>query len=695
MVDEHVPLYKTAAGRAVMTTFTSLMSGVRGIFNRRAGGTRRSPSPIIQDNQRLLRRPPSLPSTSSDTSSNSRFVGTGAIRLTSLGICSAEGYWGALDQVIPALRAALGVAELVRIPYLKDAIAPSLSVALSIRTMTGTHHALFQVLETATLLINVVAEHAKQTKLLADMRAAIKDFAKHMSDVQGIAQTVTRRQPEARHVLQTIDASVISACANSMRLVCDVLRSTPSVKPGLSSVYDSFGALMRGLKINSCSCGVPGELVQPISPVGVGIISHSWFTENDYVIFVVGRAGAGKSWFAKKLLENHDIPVVKVRQHVKALRCNLTNSPTNIVIVSIPSLYTDHEDSGAEDTVINWLKLSFSERCYSGILFLYSLDSDPVDGNKLTTRHLEAFAKALPNGFTVPSHVYVVPTCKPDSTLPSEGPRHLLLQLKTIVQTLNGNRSRKWHASMLPRVFQGQPEMAWNAALLLLKDVTETQANEFFTFPRPALRHMPARLPDSRLALKDLSDLLHREFRKKKSGDLDALITLARTALEFTPPEHPHYHLALTNLADVVFERFKKEDAKADLDKVIALRRAAWGCMPPGDPERQTILLELDDCLYEHFRRGDVMADLEEIISLRRVALEHTSPSSRCRQLLNLANSLVERYGKLGLVTDVKEAVDLGRAALELCPPDHPDHALAQDCLANYLDTKIRKRGAR
>ncbi|KAI6023299.1 hypothetical protein EDC04DRAFT_303731 [Pisolithus marmoratus] len=374
-------------------------------------------------------------------------------------------------------------------------------------------------------------------------------------------------------------------------------------------------------------------------------------------------------------------------------------SPRNCLKITIsrfiPSLYTDHEDSGAEDTVINWLKLSFSERCHSGILLLYSLDSDPIDCNKLMTRHLEAFAKALPNGFTVPSHVYVVPTCKPDSTLPSEGPRRLLLQLKTIVQTLNGNRSRKWHASMLPGVFQGQPEIAWNAALLLLKDVTETQANEFFTFPRPALRHMPARLPDSRLALKDLSDLLLREFRKKKSGDLDALITLARTALEFTPPEHPHYHLALINLANVVCERFKKEDTKADLDKVIALSRAAWGCMLPGDPERQTILLELDDCLYERFRRGDVMADLEEIISLRRVALEHTSPSNRCRQLLNLANSLVEKYDKLGLVTDVKEAVDLGRAALELCPPDHPDHALAQDCLANYLDVKIRKRGAR
>ncbi|KAI6132606.1 hypothetical protein EDD16DRAFT_420061 [Pisolithus croceorrhizus] len=427
----------------------------------------------------------------------------------------------------------------------------------------------------------------------------------------------------------------------------------------------------------------------------MGIISPSQFTENDYVVFVVGPAGAGKSWFWKKLFENRNIPVVKIRQHVKALRCNLINKSTNIVVVIIPSLYTDHEDSVAENTAINWLKLSFSAKCHSGILFLHSLDSDPTHSSMLMVRHLDALGKALPNKFVVPSHVYVVPTSKPDSTLPSEESRQRLSQLSTVVSTLNGNRGHKWHASVFPGVFRGQPELAWNAALLLLKDVTETQTNEFFTLPRPSLRHMPARLPDARLALKELSDLLLREFKKSESGDLGALITLARTSLGFTPPEHPYYYSGLISLANVLRERFEKEDGDVDLDELIVLRRAAWECMLPDDPERQTVLLDLDDCLYERFRRGDAVADLEEIISLRRAALERTPPLNRCRQLLNLANSLVEKFEKLGLVSDVKEAIDLGRTALELCPQGHPDRALSEDCLANYLDAKTRKRGAR
>ncbi|KAI5997225.1 hypothetical protein F5J12DRAFT_851576, partial [Pisolithus orientalis] len=160
MVDEHVPLHRTAAGRAVVATLTDVMSGVKGIFKRLKNSTKRSRSPVPQDSKRLLQRSSSLLSTSSFTTSSdtssSRSVGSGIISLSSSGTCKTEGYRSSLVRVIPVLQAALGVAELVRIPHLKDVISPSLSLALLIKTMTGTHHVLFQVLETATLLINVV-----------------------------------------------------------------------------------------------------------------------------------------------------------------------------------------------------------------------------------------------------------------------------------------------------------------------------------------------------------------------------------------------------------------------------------------------------------------------------------------------------------------------------------------------------------
>lgn len=269
MVDEHVPLHRTAAGRAVMATFTGLMSGIKGIFRRFMNGRWRTSRPMPQDSKRLLRRSPSVLSTTSATTSSdnskSPSVGTVTISLSSSGACNTEGYRGNLVRVLPVLQAALGMAELVCIPYIKDVISPSLSIALSLQTMTGTHHALFQVLETATLLVNVITEYAKETRLPVDVKVAIKDFAKQMSNVHGIVQSVAQRQSEARDILQPTDACIISACANSMRLLCDVLRSTPSLGTVLPSVDDSLGALKRSLDIDSCNCGTPREPAQPAS----------------------------------------------------------------------------------------------------------------------------------------------------------------------------------------------------------------------------------------------------------------------------------------------------------------------------------------------------------------------------------------------------------------------------------------------
>ncbi|KAI5992845.1 hypothetical protein EDC04DRAFT_1289384 [Pisolithus marmoratus] len=367
------------------------------------------------------------------------------------------------------------------------------------------------------------------------------------------------------------------------------------------------------------------------------------------------------------------------------------NGQTNIVVISMTSFHTENEDPGAQNTAIDWLKSSCFEKCHYGILFLHSLDSDLIDdSNTLMTRRLEALARALPSEFPVPSRVYVVPSTNSD---PSETLNQRLSRLKTM---LNGNESRQYHASLFPGIFKGQSETAWCAALLLLKDISETQASGSAPLSRePALKRMVPQLPSDRLALKDLADILFKEFRKKRSGDLGALITLARTALEFTPPEHPSHHSALINLAHLLYDRFKKEGTKVDLDEVITLRRTAWECMLPDDLEKQSILLELDDCLYERFRREDVMADLEEIISLRRAALECTPPHNRCKQLLNLANSVHEKFQKQGLVDDIKEAVSLADTALGLCPPGHTDHPVCRDLLANYRKAKVSARGAR
>ncbi|KAI5997223.1 hypothetical protein F5J12DRAFT_338655 [Pisolithus orientalis] len=510
-----------------------------------------------------------------------------------------------------------------------------------------------------------------------------------MSDVQGIVQNVARRESEVRQVLRSTDARVISACANSMRLVCDVLRLTPSLRMGIRTVDDSLGALKRSLEIDICSCGIPRELVQLVSSV-----------QNAYIIFVVDPAEAGQSLFANQLLDCHGIKVAEMgphrSEHVKALRCNLVNGPVNIVVVKIPLFHSNREDLDlhTENAMISWLSLS--EKCHSGILFLHSLESDPTDGHTLMIQRFESLIKRFSSQATVPSCVYVVPTINLGSLLPDETLSQQLSQLKNTIGALNCNRNNKWHASIFPEVYKGQPETAWSAALLLLKDIAEIQAKVTTPLPKePALKRMPLQLPDGHLALKDLADLLFSNFKRRERVGNCGVITLGRTVLELTPPDHLQRHSALISLAALLFERFQREGTKEDLDETITLKRAASEYISSDDPQRQTILLELDDCLYERFRRSDSIADLEEIISLRRVLLEHTPTPDRCRPLLNLANSLHGKFQKQGSISDINEAINLADAALGLCRPGHADHALSQNHLASYLETKVSKGAAR
>ncbi|KAI6141058.1 hypothetical protein BKA82DRAFT_1005953 [Pisolithus tinctorius] len=163
MVDKHLPLDRTSAGRTIIDRLLNLRPRPEGIFARlkKVAG---------RPNYRTTRITVTL---TDDDPTDTQPVGMG---VSSSGICSVEGYQSALGQVIPALRAS----ELVHTHYLKDAVAPCLNIALSIETMTGTHHALFQVLETATLLINAAFERAKKARFSSDIKAAVNGFAKKL-----------------------------------------------------------------------------------------------------------------------------------------------------------------------------------------------------------------------------------------------------------------------------------------------------------------------------------------------------------------------------------------------------------------------------------------------------------------------------------------------------------------------------------
>ncbi|KAI6094599.1 hypothetical protein EDD16DRAFT_819228 [Pisolithus croceorrhizus] len=188
MLDKHIPLQKTVKGRAVLDELNDVMSGSNDIsrwFKRGTEGM--SSKPTLQPSSMSPWRSSSLvPNSSTFTPSESsvvgQSVGTGVISTSSSRTYSMEGYQGVLSQVISALQTSFGTAELVRIHYLKNAIAPSLSLALFIGTTMGMHHAPFQVLEAAALIINVVIDHAKGAKLSVDVKTAVNAFAKKAVD---------------------------------------------------------------------------------------------------------------------------------------------------------------------------------------------------------------------------------------------------------------------------------------------------------------------------------------------------------------------------------------------------------------------------------------------------------------------------------------------------------------------------------
>ncbi|KAI5996970.1 hypothetical protein EDD15DRAFT_385717 [Pisolithus albus] len=412
-------------------------------------------------------------------------------------------------------------------------------------------------------------------------------------------------------------------------------------------------------------------------------------TKNDLVIFVVDPTGAGKSWFTTQLSQNDVIQVEDgghpcTKWHPRVSRFNIKNSTSSIFVVDTPSFHTKHAFY-AQNFMRNWLKSRFTKKCQSGILFLHPFSKDPRDPDVLMQRHLDMFATSFPKKSMIPSRVYVVPTG--NSTSATLGQR--LSELDDVMKSLHHNGGHKWHASVFPGVFNGQTEVAWGAAVLLLKDIV-TQPNELSGSRRPTLKCIPPKRANDQSAVKSLADLLFERFKDETTDcSLDAKIILGRVARDLTPMGHPGHVSAIIACADILSERYEKEESRADLDELVTLRRAAWASIPPLDPRQQRSLVALDDCLYKRFKRSGAIADLEEIISLRRLALECASLRDRCRSLVDLANALRERYQVLRLKSDLKEAIKVASAALALDPLDHLGCALSQSCLADCLETEV------
>ncbi|KAL4073409.1 hypothetical protein J3A83DRAFT_2529642 [Scleroderma citrinum] len=214
-ISERIPMHKTSTKEGVLDSYTgpSLIPkrSIRRVDRHSSG--RNGQTPPVPKRHTLQTIPSSASVPTSDITTDGS-VWTASTSISHFGLCCERGYKGALAGAITALKLARSVAEIFQIICLTEAIVASLGIALSIevspsprtsehpdivmQAMAGTHHALFQVVENATVLIGVISDHAQKSHLKPEMTMAVGMFAKELGRVHGIATSTERKNPLAR-----------------------------------------------------------------------------------------------------------------------------------------------------------------------------------------------------------------------------------------------------------------------------------------------------------------------------------------------------------------------------------------------------------------------------------------------------------------------------------------------------------------
>jgi len=152
-VDENKPFHGASAGQAVLPSVADIFLGIRGFFRHSIKGRKgkkgnRVPSPPRHHIPRLS----SSSSISSNASLSSLFAVNESSWATDTNISDSSGalsepsYRAALGNVITTLKLAQSVVEFVRIHCLKEAIAPSLRIALAIEVIAPTESVTYNAL---------------------------------------------------------------------------------------------------------------------------------------------------------------------------------------------------------------------------------------------------------------------------------------------------------------------------------------------------------------------------------------------------------------------------------------------------------------------------------------------------------------------------------------------------------------------
>ncbi|KIO00991.1 hypothetical protein M404DRAFT_737927 [Pisolithus tinctorius Marx 270] len=209
---------------------------------------------------------------------------------------------------------------------------------------------------------------------------------------------------------------------------------------------------------------------------------------------------------------------------VHAERCRFDGKQSDVVIVRMPSFYTEGPDG--EESLKKWMDSNYTKPCKAvGVLYMHNLAFSAGDSNLEVSKHLGAFRRTCrPN--LIPSVIRVVPTSYHIPWLSSKRMETSMTQFR---RQANDGGVQFCSTSPDGNPFDGKPETAWG----IVQELLASCDNGNVGVPRI-----------------NLADSLYQKFQRwGLVEDIDEAISLAHAASGLCPPGHPDRALSQECLA--------------------------------------------------------------------------------------------------------------------------------------------------
>jgi len=205
-------------------------------------------------------------------------------------------------------------------------------------------------------------------------------------------------------------------------------------------------------------------------------------SEDDFVVFVVGPTGSGKSWFIKEATKGEWVESSRgyhpSTTEVQAIRCELTDEARmdlkkegvkSIVFADTPSFLTGCDDIDAHNAIGTWIDQTKYKPQYLGVIYMHRIETDPAH-EPTVQNYLKEFT-AIPriSDGHISLRLHIVMSYDKSSSIISDFKitKHES-KLRGQMDSLSKSR---WQPSIHQERFEGEPEVAWRAVEELFRTV--------------------------------------------------------------------------------------------------------------------------------------------------------------------------------------------------------------------------------